>query len=211
MAAQHSQSGLTALGLTVMLSFFVLCANPASAQSKTAAGVIIIQNNQMRKDLQETKAELKAIREGLGIASGNVDASTSPRSESELIVLQAIGTAAAILLLIPTMLVLSYVMRKQNAYLAAGNIDKALASKMLRAIIPPLGALLLSPFVTIVLLRLFPVPILKSVSGYSVAQLWVLGFFAWIAFVIFCVFSRTRWRRQLLRKAKELRQRSATA
>jgi hypothetical protein len=209
MTAQHSHSGLTTLGLTVILSFFVLCADPASAQSKTAAGVIIIQNNQMRKELQETKAELKAIREGLGIESGSVDAATSPRSESELIMLQAVGSAAAILLLIPAVLALSYVMRKQKSYLAAGDIDKALASTMLRAIIPPLGALLLLPFFALALLRLFPVPILRSISVYSAVQLWVLGFFAWIAFVIFCGFSRTKWRRQLLRKAKELRQRSA--
>jgi hypothetical protein len=44
----------------------------AFAQNKaaqTAAGAIIIQNNQMRQELRETRAELKEIKEGLGIES----------------------------------------------------------------------------------------------------------------------------------------------
>ncbi len=48
-----------------------LCQQPSAFAQKnaaqTAAGAIIIQNNQMRQELRETRRELKEIKEGLGI------------------------------------------------------------------------------------------------------------------------------------------------
>jgi hypothetical protein len=69
-AASCGTSRVARHGVLVVIAVSLVHGPNAFAQNKaaqTAAGAIIIQNNQLRRELGETKQELREIREGLGI------------------------------------------------------------------------------------------------------------------------------------------------
>jgi hypothetical protein len=97
LAVRASVGTATVFGAMVAVALSVSHGHSAFAQSKgaqTAAGAMIIQNNQMRQELRETRKELKEIKEGLGIESA--PSANSDDRPSLLFVILSILAAGAI-------------------------------------------------------------------------------------------------------------------
>ncbi len=159
-------------GALVAVALSVSLGPSAFAQSKaaqTAAGAMIIQNNQMRQELRETRKELKEIKDGLGIgAATNEDAgSTGLTPESrEALTRMAVPLSSLFLLLLLLPLVL--VCRKRFEYAVAGNAEWAGKFAMLYAFVVGTAVLVTGSLVSLAFVSPIGLILLLAIPAWGV-------------------------------------------
>jgi len=162
----------------------------AFAQNKaaqTAAGAIIIQNNQMRQELRETRRELKEIKEGLGIEGvANEEPSSSPTDSEKQVALTQYGVLSVVFALI-VYGILFAIASKRFRYAREGNSERAGKLAGLHA----LG-------VSTVVFLLYLFVILPALGNEFVEGYGAYSFFGFLFWIVFVSFRTETWGKQLV-------------